>query len=259
LSRADLSSKAVGGGLMPSDRNPVADASQARKMEDDPSESASALPRAWLEAFGNLLETLDRARTAPDSERGRYVSELTAVATFISTFDKKLGHRFFDLASRLGDLDKGRDEDALFIPKKIWDRHVEASRRWRGRARAILAIEALIATDVKPGKALEIIADRFPNLRELAGPKASASLATVLRNWRKEFSSGRVHVKNYEAELLYDEGLKRIKGLKAAGRIHEILAIADNADIAASLGGVLSASSIQQKRSYHLADTAMRR
>jgi hypothetical protein len=77
----------VGGDLMPSDRNPAAGASQAREMEDDPSKkSASALPwNQWLEAFGNLLETLNRARTAPDSERGRYVSELTAVATFIST------------------------------------------------------------------------------------------------------------------------------------------------------------------------------
>ena len=101
-------------------------------MEDDhvvrneTSESASAHPwDQWLQAFGNLLETLDRARTAPDSERRRYVSELTAVATFISTFDKQLGHRFSEFASRLGDLDKGRDDDSLFHPAKIWDRHPE--------------------------------------------------------------------------------------------------------------------------------------
>jgi hypothetical protein len=76
-------------------------------------------------------------------------------------------------------LDKGRDEDPLFIPKKIWDRPMEASRRWRGKARAILAIEALIATDTKPGKALGIIADRFPKLRAFAGPKASTLALAV--------------------------------------------------------------------------------
>ena len=90
-------------------------------MEDDhvvrneTSERASAQPwDQWFQAFRNLVETLNRARAAPDSERGRYVSELTAVATFISTFDRQLGHRFFDFASRLGDLDKGRDDDFLY-------------------------------------------------------------------------------------------------------------------------------------------------
>ena len=128
-------------------------------MEDDhvirneTSERASALPwHQWFQAFGNLLETLNRARSLPASERGRYVSELTAMATFISTFDKQLGHRFFDFASRLGDLDKGRNDDPLFHPAKIWDRHLEASRRWRAKARAVLAIEALIATGPGQGR-----------------------------------------------------------------------------------------------------------
>jgi hypothetical protein len=193
----------------------------------------------WFQAFHNLLETLNRARTAPDSERGRYVSELMAVATFISTFDKQLGHRFFEFASRLGDLDKGRDDDSLFHPEKIWDRHPDASRRWRGKARAVLAIEALIATGTKPGRAASIVADRFPNLRAFAGPKASVSpFAIVLGNWRKEFNSGRI--KDCEAKLLFDEGLKGIKTLIAAGRRNEVLKLADNVDSAAELGGVLS-------------------
>jgi hypothetical protein len=215
-------------------------------MEDDhvvrneTSERASALTwDQWLQAFRNLLETLNRARSAPDSERGRYVSELTAVATFISTFDEQLGHRFFDFASRLGDLDKGRDDDPLFHSAKIWDRHPEASSRWRGRARAVLAIEALIATGTKPGKATSIVADRFQNLRAFAGPRASVSpLAVVLRNWRKEFNGGRI--RDYEAELLFDEGVKKIKTLIAAGLRNEVLKIADDVDSAAELGGVLS-------------------
>jgi hypothetical protein len=216
-------------------------------MEDDhvvrneTSKRASALRRdQWLQAFRHLLETLNRARTAPDySERGRYVSELTAMATFIGTFDQQLGHRFFDFASRLGDLDKGRKDDPLFHPAKIWDRHREASRRWRGKARAVLAIEALVAAGTRPGKAASIIADRFPSLRRFAGPRASTSpLAVVLGNWRKEFNGGRVN--DYEAELLFDEGLKKIRTLIAAGLRDEVLKIADNVDSAAELGGVLS-------------------
>jgi len=215
-------------------------------MEDDhvvrneTSERASAQPwDQWFQAFRNLVETLNRARAAPDSERGRYVSELTAVATFISTFDRQLGHRFFDFASRLGDLDKGRDDDSLFHPAKIWDRHPDASRRWRGRARAVLAIEALIATGTKPGRAASIVADRFPNLRAFASSRASVSpLAVVLGNWRKEFNGGRI--RDHEAESLFDEGLKKIKTLIAAGLSNEVLKIADDVDSAAELGGVLS-------------------
>jgi hypothetical protein len=103
----------------------------------------------------------------------------------------------------------------------------------------VLAIEALIATGTKPGRAASIVADRFPNLRAFAGPRASASpLAIVLGNWRKEFISGRIN--DYEAGSVFEEGVKGIKTLIAAGRRNEGLALADNVDLAAELGGVLS-------------------
>lgn len=198
----------------------------------------------WLEAFANLLKKLNQAfneqdanKETPNFARWQNVNALTAVATFISTFDKLLGAHFFDFASRLNDLDKGRDDDPLFMPAKIWDRHADASDRWRARARAVLAIEALIATGSKPKQAIDAIAE-FSDLCALAGPRATASLATVLRNWRKEFMSCRVS--DIEAALLFDEGCKRIKELKAADRRDEILAIAENVDRAAKLGGVLS-------------------
>ena len=63
-------------------------------------------------------------------------------------------------------------------------------------------------------------------------------LAVVLGNWRKEFNGGRV--KDDEAKLLFDEGLKKIRTLIAAGLRDEVLKIADNVDSAAELGGVLS-------------------
>jgi hypothetical protein len=98
----------------------------------------------------------------------------------------------------------------------------------------VLAIEALIATGTKPGKATSIVAD----LRAFAGPRASVSPAVVLRNWRKEFNAGRI--RDYEAELLFDEGVRKIRTLIAAGLRNEVLKIADDVDSAAELGGVLS-------------------
>src|SRR5271155_2212534 len=64
--------------------------------------------KIWLDAFGNLLETLNRAfNEVQDTERGQYISGLTAVATFVGTFNKPIGTRFFELASKFEDLDKG--------------------------------------------------------------------------------------------------------------------------------------------------------
>jgi len=60
----------------------------------------------------------------------------------------------------------------------------------------------------------------------------------VLGNWRKEFKSGRIG--DYEAESLFDEGVKKIETLIAAGLRNEVLKIADDVDSAAELGGVLS-------------------
>src|SRR5271157_6055717 len=114
----------------------------------------------WLEAFGNLLETLNRAFEEEPTERARYISGLTALATFVSTFNRPIGGHFFELASKLVDLEKGQD-NPLFEPAEIWDRHKDKSQRWRAKARIVLAIEALIALDTEPGKAEQEIAKRL--------------------------------------------------------------------------------------------------
>jgi hypothetical protein len=87
----------------------------------------------WLNAFANLLETLNRASNEGQADqRGRYIIELTALATFIGTFGRPIGAHIYELASKLGNLDKGHP-DPLFEPAKVWDRRPDVSSRWRAR------------------------------------------------------------------------------------------------------------------------------
>jgi hypothetical protein len=200
----------------------------------------------WLEAFSNLLENLGRLppvhveqiEGALVSEREHCVVALTAVATFISTFDKRHGHRFFDLAQKIGDLNKGQ-RAPLLEPAKIWDRRADPSHRWMARGRAVLAIEALTRTGTKPGIAAQRISHDNPRLHEFAGAKAKETpLHKTLLNWRKEFRARRV--KDLDASILFDEGVKQIDKWLAAGRRDDVLAIAENVYEAAKIGGVLS-------------------
>ena len=79
----------------------------------------------WKKAFGDLLETLNRASSEP-TERGRYIVELTALATFVSTFNKPNGAHIFELASKLNDLNNGRD-DPIFLPADVKDRPIRGA------------------------------------------------------------------------------------------------------------------------------------
>jgi hypothetical protein len=208
----------------------------------------------WLEAFANLLEQLNRVlpsdfeQTEPDlkTERGHCHHALIAVATFIGTFDKRHSKRFFDLASNFEKLNRGHSV-SLFEPAVIYDRPQDPPQVWMARARAVLAIEALVRTGTKPGKAVELIATENPQIREFAGAKAAKTpLENVLRNWRKEFqrkewragSPKRLGLK--EGLLVFEEGIKEIDEWLKAGRRDEVLAIAQNVYEAAKGGGVFS-------------------
>jgi hypothetical protein len=103
----------------------------------------------WKKAFGDLLETLNRASSEP-TERGRYIVELTALATFVSTFNKPNGAHIFELASKLNDLDFGRD-DPIFLRADVKDHHPHPDKgsQWQARAHYVVAVEALILTGKK--------------------------------------------------------------------------------------------------------------
>src|ERR1700730_5103959 len=207
----------------------------------------------WLAAFGDLLAHLailpppdsEQTQQALKIERECCVAGLTAIATFISTFDKQHGHRFFDLAQKISDLNKGQ-RASLLEPARVWDRHPDPSHRWMARARAVLAIEALTRTGTKPGIAAQRVANQNPDLRKFAGPRAAATpMDKVLLHWRKEFQARRV--KNMEATVLYAEGTQRIEKWLAAGRRGDVLAIAKNVYEANKGGGVLSPPSHTRK------------
>jgi hypothetical protein len=206
----------------------------------------------WLNAFGNFLEALNqtfkhdltdgRPYQYPSvTERSQYITGLRAVATFVGTFNKPIGARFFELSSKLENLEKG-DDDPLFVPVKFSNRREDMSRLWRARARMVLAIEALVRTGTRPAEAGQNIAARLgPKVVGFAGGRATGSPPNkILKNWRKEFGGRRVG--DDVAQVIFDEGVARIDELLQAGDRASVLAIAQNVESDIELGGVLSLS-----------------
>jgi hypothetical protein len=201
--------------------------------------------RIWFEAFGPLLEALiqipapaiEHTEQALKDERTHCQGALTAIATFIATFEKPQAKRFYDLALAFEALNRGKSIP-LFRPAKFYDRQQDIPQVWTARARAVVAIEALVrGGKQKPSVAAKIIADDNPRLREFAGSKANKTpLAQVLLNWRKEFQrqhwrGGPARVKTeglQEGPAFYEEGIRKIDSLLAERRCTDVMAIAEN-------------------------------
>lgn len=177
---------------------------------------------------------------APCDERERYASVLISVAQFFTTLaGRPVGDRFFELASALADLNTGTVAP-LLSPVPPGNRPADPSRLWRARARAAVGLEALIRTGLHHTDAAAEIARTFPDLGKLAGAKArSSKLATTLLGWRKEFTAGRV--KNFEANQLFSEGIRRLAGLTTP-QSHRDFASCQLTE-AVTFSGVLSPSS----------------
>jgi hypothetical protein len=209
----------------------------------------------WFRAFGPLVETLiqipepasEHTEQSLNVERQYCQQALTAIATSIANFDKPQAKRFYELALAFESLNRGQPVP-LFNSAKVYDRPQEIPQRWMARARAVLAIEALVRADKRtPSVAAKSIATRNPNLREFAGAKARATpLHRVLLNWRKEFQrkhwrAGRPKREVLEeGRTLYEEGIKKIDKFLAEGRHNEVLAIADNLSNDIKIGSVFS-------------------
>jgi hypothetical protein len=201
--------------------------------------------RIWLQATGTFLETLldipppETELTTEGSlkvERTNCQNALTAIATFVAKFgEPPHAKRFYDLALAFEALNRGQSIP-LFNKAKIFDRPQESPQLWIARARAVLSVEALIrGCKQQPIVAAESIAARNPDLRKLAGAKASKTpLPQVLLNWRKEFQrkrwrAGRPKIEGLEeGPTVYQEGIRAIEALLADGRLSEVLAMAEN-------------------------------
>jgi hypothetical protein len=192
---------------------------------------------------GSFSELFSGAETVGLSKeagkRERYIIELTALATFVSTFNKMSGAHIFELASKLSDLNKGQD-DPLFEPAKVGDRHRDRSVRWRARARITLAVEARIRSRVAPKDAEAEVARLMGNrIFEFAGKRAAKSKpVSILRNWRKAFNNDRVP--DLEGQELFKNGVAKIDKAISEGNAAAIEDIVQNVAHAAALGGVLS-------------------
>jgi len=202
----------------------------------------------WLDSFGKLLETLHASSEVQADERGRYINELTALATFVDTFNKRVGAHIFELVSKFSNLDNGRN-DPVFLPANVKDRPADPAILWRVRARYVVAVEALILTGTKPAEALQKIATDCPKLLNFAGKKAANTLSErVLKNWRKEFQRRREPIDparqptqhrataHLEGDLIFEECVAWFKKRLQAGDREAILAFASNVDEAVELG-----------------------
>jgi hypothetical protein len=189
-----------------------------------------AVVKRGREAFGELFSVAEIGGKSPGDvsglsakagDRERYIDELTALATFIGTFNKASGKHVFELASKLSDLNKGRD-DPLFEPAKVRVRRRDRSTLWQARARVVLAVEALIRTGTTPGKAEEIvIAQLHQEFFVPAGKKGKTiKPSQTLRQWRKSFNNKRVS--DLEGRIVFEEGLMRIKNAIAASDLAAI-------------------------------------
>jgi hypothetical protein len=171
-----------------------------------------------LKAAADLYAGVSRAFTQdPDhprtvaNERERYGPALVVVAQFFSGLgDRRIGDRFFELASAITDLNTGTLHPLLH-PARADNRRADTSQLWRARARAVLALEALVRSGIARKAATAKLA-RTVNAAKLAGAKAKTSnLQTTILGWRKGLLEGRV--KNFEGRELLLAGRDKIRDL----------------------------------------------
>jgi len=181
-------------------------------LSDD--EAKLKLLRAAADLYAGVSRAFtqhpDHPRTAPN-ERERYGPALVVVAQFFSGLgDRRIGDRFFELASAITDLNAGTLHPLLH-PARADNRRADTSRLWRARARTVLALEALVRSGLDRKAAAAQLA-RSANAAKLAGAKSkTSSLQTTILGWRKGLLERRV--KNFEGRELLLAGREKIRDL----------------------------------------------
>jgi hypothetical protein len=131
----------------------------------------------------------------PQTEQVRYARAMFALGRFLSKVDLRHADRFFILSDALTDLRLGRRPLLLRPPKPGSAANptlVEAAK-----ANVAFALDALIELGETPEDAAKTLLDKFPHIKNLAGPKSRGKKSrgigphTILE-WRKFLrSSGR--------------------------------------------------------------------
>ena len=175
----------------------------------------STLANALEKLHRNVARAFDQEPDYPGNpanERERYAAALVAVAQYFSSVaGRPIAERFFELASAIADLNKGTIHPLLQQVRPD-NRPADPSQMWRARARVALGLEALLRSGLNRSDATAKIASQYSSIANLAGVKAKDSkLQTIVFGWRRELKAGRV--KNFEANELFAEGIKRIDRL----------------------------------------------
>jgi hypothetical protein len=171
-------------------------------------EASKKLHRGVAQAF----EQEPDAPRMPINERERYAAALSIIAQYFSSIvGQQFGDRFFELASAIADLNSGTVR-SLLRPVRVENRPADPSDLWRARARIALGLEALLRSSLNQNEAFAKMRGHHSSIANLAGLKAKDSkLQTIVFGWRRELKAGRV--KNFEANELFAEGIKRIDQL----------------------------------------------
>jgi len=175
------------------------------------------------ELFNEMLERLATAvdPTLPAdlpywfARREQRAAELYVLATFFSKIESpstqlRDAHRLLaELASALVDRNSGTHQHPLLDADRPSVTRADLSRSWKARAHVILALEASIAAGESESDAVAQIANSNPSIKKFLAGAKSGELKNTLLNWRQEFRKKRV--RNFEAGLLFEEGLKHIE------------------------------------------------
>jgi hypothetical protein len=157
-----------------------------------------------------LSEGLDEAFNNGGAKQLQVSAGLIVVACFLrDVISPQHADTFFELSSAFGDLTCGAVHPWLASAGKKRD----SSQLWRGRANAVIALEALNIPGTDPKTLARELIRKHSAIGKLGGGKLKkrATFSTLLQ-WQKDFSSGRV--KNFEAQELFSMGREFINKYK---------------------------------------------
>jgi hypothetical protein len=188
---------------------------------DDKTETPLSKLRQGLNTAFTQESTLPRT---PENERERLAAGLVFVAQFVAAeIDRDIANKyFFELSSALTDLNDGTVRPLL--EHSSLRTRADSSDKWRARARIAVALDALMRSGLRQTDAANEIADKNRGLHTLAGKTAAISFSTTIIGWREEFI--RKRVKNFEAAVLFEEGIRRIDEMYEAGDFDGLKALA---------------------------------
>jgi hypothetical protein len=174
------------------------------KPEQEPADVSKPL-RELLRGMDFAFDQKDHEPTTPQLEQQRYAAALAAIGRFLTKIDPTHADRFFVLSDALADYCIGAHPPLLRRTKRRSapnPTQIEAAK-----ANVAFALDALIALGKDPINAANKLLVRFPDIKELAGPKSRkvGSWEKTIIEWRKSLSAPS-RTKNELAAEIFEAG-----------------------------------------------------